>query len=192
MCIRDRRDAFPTDGWQWSDTDNDGYGDNWDDPDLNATRAGGVGQWVPQANLSDDCPTVTGNSSLDRWGCLDTDGDGHSNLYSFDIDEDTGLRVNERGDALPDNPAQWRDKDGDGFGDFPQEQGGDQCVGVPGVLNGIPGDGCPAPIDDADVDGVADESDICPGTASGAVVDQNGCSDAQLSLIHISEPTRPY
>ena len=173
------RDAFPTDGWQWSDTDNDGYGDNWDDPDLNATRAGGVGQWVPQANLSDDCPTVTGNSSLDRWGCLDTDGDGHSNLYSFDIDENTGLRVNERGDALPDNPAQWRDKDGDGFGDFPQEQGGDQCVGVPGVLNGIPGDGCPAPIDDADVDGVADESDICPGTASGAVVDQNGCADAQ-------------
>ena len=49
--------------------------------------------------------------------------------------------------------------------------------GRPGVLNGIPGDGCPAPIDDADVDGVP----INPTSVriiSGAS-DQNGCADAQ-------------
>ena len=170
------RDAFPTDTWQWNDTDNDGFGDNWDDPALNSTRSGGIGQWVPQANLSDDCPTVNGNSSIDRTGCLDSDGDGHSNLYSYEIDENTGLRTSESGDALPDNPNQWRDKDGDGFGDFPMEVGGDQCPGIVGVLNGLGGDGCPAPMDDADADNVADEDDICPQTESGAVVDENGCS----------------
>ena len=173
------RDAFPTDGWQWNDTDNDGFGDNWDDPALNSTRTGGIGQWVPQANLSDDCPTVSGNSSIDRTGCLDSDGDGHSNLYSYEIDENTGLRTSESGDALPDNPNQWRDKDGDGFGDFPMEIGGDQCPGVAGVLNGLGGDGCPAPMDDADADNVADENDLCPLTESGAVVDANGCSFEQ-------------
>ena len=173
------RDAFPSDGWQWNDTDNDGFGDNWDDPELNSTRTGGIGQWVPQANLSDDCPTVNGNSSIDRTGCLDSDGDGHSNLYSYEIDENTGLRTSESGDALPDNPNQWRDKDGDGFGDFPMEIGGDQCPGDVGVLNGVGGDGCPAPMDDADADNVADENDNCPETASGAVVDVNGCSFEQ-------------
>ena len=170
------RDAFPSDGWQWNDTDNDGFGDNWDDPELNSTRGGGIGQWVPQANLSDDCPTVTGNSTFDRIGCLDTDGDGHSSLYSYDIDENTGLRTSEKGDALPDNPHQWRDKDGDGFGDFPMELGGDLCPGVAGVLNGLGGDGCPAPMDDEDADNVADENDDCPGTISGEIVDANGCS----------------
>ena len=170
------RDSFPSDGWQWNDTDNDGFGDNWDDPELNSTRGGGIGQWVPQANLSDDCPTVTGNSTFDRIGCLDTDGDGHSSQYSYDIDENTGLRTSEKGDALPDNPHQWRDKDGDGFGDFPMELGGDLCPGVAGVLNGLGGNGCPAPMDDADADNVADENDDCPGTQSGEIVDANGCS----------------
>ena len=170
------RDAFPTDGWQWNDTDNDGFGDNWDDPELNSTRAGGIGQWVPQANLSDDCPSVSGNSTIDRVGCLDVDGDGHSSLYSYEIDENTGLRTSESGDALPENPFQWRDKDGDGFGDFPMELGGDQCPGDAGVLNGVGGAGCPAPMDDEDADLVADEDDDCPGTISGEVVDSNGCS----------------
>jgi len=34
---------------------------------------------------------------------------------------------------------------------------------------------------DADVDGVADSSDRCPGTPAGAVVDASGCSIAQLA-----------
>ena len=90
---------------------------------------------------------------------MDVDGDGHSSLYSYEIDENTGLRTSESGDALPENPFQWRDKDGDGFGDFPMELGGDQCPGIAGVLNGLGGDGCPAPMDDEDADNVADEDD---------------------------------
>ena len=34
---------------------------------------------------------------------------------------------------------------------------------------------------DADADGVGDSSDLCPGTAAGAVVDANGCSIDQLA-----------
>ena len=48
--------------------------------------------------------------------------------------------------------------------------------GIAGVLNGLGGDGCPAPMDDADADNVADEDDNCPLTESGAIVDENGCS----------------
>lgn len=33
---------------------------------------------------------------------------------------------------------------------------------------------------DADGDGIVDEDDLCPGTASGDDVDANGCSDAQV------------
>jgi hypothetical protein len=46
-------------------------------------------------------PSIYGNSSYDRFGCLDSDGDGWS----------------DDGDALPNNPTQWIDRDGDGFGD---------------------------------------------------------------------------
>ena len=53
-------DAFPTDGTQWIDTDGDGYGDN---SDLIA---------------GDQCPYEWGSSWRDRFGCLDSDGDGAS------------------------------------------------------------------------------------------------------------------
>ena len=53
-------DIFPNDPTQWSDQDNDGYGDN----------AGGT--------TPDGCPSVTGNSTTDLFGCLDRDGDGYS------------------------------------------------------------------------------------------------------------------
>lgn len=40
-------------------------------------------------------------------------------------------------------------------------------------------DGSGGGVADADGDGVADGSDLCPNTATGATVDVNGCSDAQ-------------
>ncbi|MDP6900003.1 MAG: hypothetical protein QGF94_04120, partial [Candidatus Thalassarchaeaceae archaeon] len=94
-----RRDAFPDDPTQHADTDSDGFGDN---P-------------IPAQN-PDDCPVIWGNSTADKNGCPDTDGDGHSNDYTYDTNTTTGLRENELGDALPDDPEQWRDRDGDGFG----------------------------------------------------------------------------
>ena len=53
-----RADAYPSDGTQWADSDGDGYGDN------------------PTGTNGDACPSQAGNSTADRYGCLDTDGDG--------------------------------------------------------------------------------------------------------------------
>ena len=56
----DTADAFFQDETQWSDGDGDGFGDN------------------PAGNNPDDCPFFFGNSSMDRIGCIDSDGDGYS------------------------------------------------------------------------------------------------------------------
>ncbi|MBT4059133.1 MAG: hypothetical protein HOE69_02350 [Euryarchaeota archaeon] len=58
----------------------------------------------------DDCPGIDGDSSQDRVGCPDTDGDGWS-----DPDDDWG--VNNGADAFPNERTQWVDRDGDGYGD---------------------------------------------------------------------------
>ena len=114
-------DAFPSDGTQWDDTDDDGYGDN-----------------PAPANEPDACPTTPGTSTEDRYGCPDADGDGWSDEgdwavldpsqwvdadedgygdnYLFDLDE-YQYHVNQSGDAFPNDPTQWNDTDGDGFGD---------------------------------------------------------------------------
>ena len=114
-------DVFPTDGTQWADTDGDGYGDN-----------------PAPALQPDECPSVYGNSTEDRYGCLDADGDGWSDLNDWapankeqrvDADNDgygdnylfelatNQLHLNQRGDKFPDDATQWNDTDGDGWGD---------------------------------------------------------------------------
>ncbi len=86
-------DAFPTDGTQWDDTDNDGFGDN-----------------QAPANQPDACITIWGNSTQDRYGCPDSDGDGFS-------DEDSGWTIFDGADTFPNDGTQWLDTDGDGIGD---------------------------------------------------------------------------
>ena len=56
-------DSFPTDPWQWKDSDGDGYGDN------------------PIGNLRDDCPNNAGTSTIDFQGCPDNNKDGYSNGF---------------------------------------------------------------------------------------------------------------
>ncbi len=63
--VYDVEDSWPNDIRIWSDTDGDGFADQ------SAT------------NLSDDCPLVEGYSSVDRIGCLDSDGDGVSDEQDF-------------------------------------------------------------------------------------------------------------
>jgi hypothetical protein len=167
------RDAFPSDASQWNDTDFDGYGDNYNDSSLIGSRS--IGVYHENATDFDDCPLTFGDSTVDLLGCLDSDGDGHSNIYTYNL-SDEGLREDESGDALPDNAEQFRDKDGDGFGDVPHSLNGDQCPFVPGVENGIDGPGCPAPIDDSDNDLVANDDDLCADTTTGQTVDSDGCS----------------
>ncbi len=107
----------------------------------------------------DDCPTTYGNSTVDRVGCADLDGDGVSNLN----------------DEWPFDPSQALDSDGDGYGDNPDGTDGDACPEAFGVPNGVGGDGCPAADTDADDDGVDDADDQCPDTPTGTQVGEDGC-----------------
>ena len=109
-------DAFPDNAMQWNDLDGDGYGDN--------TMSGAGG---------DQCPNLWGNSSIDRVGCLDSDGDGYSDEGVFGDDCPTvwgnsshdrvgcvdtdGDDYSDEGDLFPNNPIEHRDTDGDGVGD---------------------------------------------------------------------------
>jgi hypothetical protein len=165
----DDSDAFPEEESQWYDSDGDGFGDN----------SSGVS--------ADDCPGSFGNSTVDRLGCLDTDGDGYSDedgdwtisdgadvfpldpaqWDDTDLDgwgdnhsydlDEEGLRINTQGDAFPENPTQWRDVDGDGYGDNPSGDLADDCPNAAG-LSSEDTLGCP----DRDSDGWSDSADAFP------------------------------
>ena len=104
-----------------SDSDGDGYGDisdvfpnngqQWADTD-------GDG-WGDNTSgfFGDDCPTLWGNSTMTRQGCTDLDGDGWPDTL----------------DAYPNEPSQFRDSDGDGYGDNSSGYRGDDCPSVHGT-----------------------------------------------------------
>ena len=103
--VGDNSDAFPTDATQQYDTDGDTYGDE------------------EFGNAGDSCPTVYGTSTIDRYGCLDTDGDGWSD-EGDDFPDDPTEHLDTDGDEVPDHaddfpfdPTQQTDTDGDGYGD---------------------------------------------------------------------------
>ena len=95
-------DAFPLDSSQWEDYDGDGYGDNYD------------------GNNADQCVYSSGNSTLDRFGCADSDGDGISN-------PDGDWSVYDGADAFISDITQWSDEDGDGYGDNQDGTTPDSC-----------------------------------------------------------------
>ena len=130
-------DAFPNDDSQWVDSDGDGFGDN-------ATGTQG-----------DACPSSNGNSTIDRFGCIDTDGDGRSNPGGT-------WTVADGADAVPNNPTQYLDGDGDGYGDDPSGTFADDCPGQSGTSNQNGTYGCP----DADNDGWQDSDDALPNDPS--------------------------
>jgi len=136
----DSQDVFDNESSQWADVDGDGYGDQ---------LIGFQG---------DACPFIIGNSSKDRFGCIDSDGDAWS----------------DDGDDLPLEISQWKDRDGDGYGenlagsnpdafpsdgtqwvDFDGDGHGDNPYGTEG--DWFPND--PTRWQDTDRDGVADEDD---------------------------------
>jgi len=175
-------DAFPGDASQWNDTDGDGYGDNYADsswtsirptewPGIHIEGATTVdvfpidrtqwvdtdGDWYGDNEISDradGCPLVWGNSTLDRLGCLDTDGDGFSNPTT-----DWPTTPDCYGaDAFPNDPTQWCDEDGDGFGSNPDGNEADDCPGSAGTSSMGTKIGCP----DRDDDGYANAEDPFP------------------------------
>ncbi len=196
-------DAFPSDGTQWDDTDDDGYGDN-----------------PAPANEPDACPSTPGTSTEDRYGCPDADGDGWSDEgdwavldssqwvdadedgygdnYLFDLDE-YQYHVNQSGDAFPNDPTQWNDTDGDGFGDNYENESWNSYRPSewPGLL--LPAANQPDvfPLDrtqhmDSDGDWVgdnpnSDRADACPNAWGDSQYDRLGCPDTDSD--GYSDPT---
>ena len=133
-------DQFPDNPTQQTDRDGDGYGDNpngsmadqfpdnsqqWNDLD-----GDGVGDNYIASNSGDSCPNTWGNSTRDRLGCLDIDGDGWSDLRddcpdvwgnsTFDrrgCPDSDGDDYSDEVDEFPNDPTEIRDRDGDGVGD---------------------------------------------------------------------------
>ena len=90
---------------------------------------------------------------------IDSDGDGYGDNHYYDVDPTTGLNVNQTGDGSPNDPEQWEDMDGDGYGD--NDQNGvkyDDCPTIPGTSNQNGKYGCI----DTDGDGWANEDDEFP------------------------------
>jgi hypothetical protein len=166
-------DAFIDDWTQWSDFDNDGYGDN----------ENGTGP--------DACPEQKGSSWQGGYGCPDSDRDGWGDLVdSFPVDSTQWNDTDEDGygdsnfgkdsdscpsifgtsnkqdvfgcpdidndgwaDAIDDYPEdnlRWSDEDNDGVSD----QGDDDCPNLAGTST-EPWTGCP----DMDGDGIMDLAD---------------------------------
>lgn len=145
-------DAFPDDTSQWKDSDGDGYGDNPGGNNGDAFPSDAT-QWSDEdgdgygdnsdGNAGDVCPMDYGESQAElSRGCPDSDLDG----------------VTDPLDAFPDDPFQWADSDGDGYGDNTNVPSGDDCIDVFGKSFEEGRLGCP----DADLDGYADVDDVFP------------------------------
>ena len=165
------QDAFPSDPTQWADVDGDGFGDN------------------SSGNDADECPTVAGTSTVDRLGCVDSDGDGYS-----DPDPNTNWLPAQGADAFPNEPTQWADQDIDSYGDNPAGVRADDCPTVRGSST-TDRLGCV----DNDGDGYSDASgdwtllqgaDACPLIYGFSTADRIGCLDTDED--NYSDPTVDY
>jgi hypothetical protein len=134
------------------------------------------------ADVDDICPGY--NDSID----LDDDGipDGCDPLVDSDRDDVADVddqcpgyddAIDVDGDGIIDGCDDIIDSDGDGVEDsFEMCPGFDDSIDVD--ADGTP-DGCDSIID-SDFDFVANDDDECPDTQEGALVNDNGCSPAQL------------
>ena len=112
--VPDDQDTFPLESTQWTDTDGDGYGDNWGDAAWNESRSPDwPGTFVVGAVQPDHCPGVAGNSTADGYyGCLDADGDGVPDQFQpsednqTDDGNETQTVVDSDNDGVPDTEDQ--------------------------------------------------------------------------------------
>ncbi|MEC7228938.1 MAG: integrin alpha [Candidatus Thermoplasmatota archaeon] len=146
-------DQYMFEPTQWADSDGDGYGDN------------------PLGVDGDQCPEVSGTSTRDRLGCIDSDLDGYSNPTAEFPASPSGLA-----DAFLDDITQWRDIDGDGYGDNSSGTNPDLCPSTnPLYKTSVDLNGCAANERDTDNDGIVDSLDNCPSEARGIDGYNDGC-----------------
>ena len=154
-------DALPNEPTQWTDLDGDGFGDNYGNQSWGDTRdSGWPGSYQFLAQMQDGCPTIYGVSSEGVNGCPDRDGDGWPDNV----------------DAFPDNPTQWADSDGDGYGDEPGYDDSDDCKVVAGTST-VDRMACP----DSDGDGWSDAS---------AIWLPEGCGEELCADAFTTDPTQ--
>ncbi|MED5308957.1 MAG: hypothetical protein VYA95_06365 [Candidatus Thermoplasmatota archaeon] len=159
-------DAFPDEPSQHFDSDGDGFGNN------------------PDGYQPDSCPNVFGTSFVDRFGCIDTDGDGWSDAV----------------DVFNDDNTQWADSDGDGYGDSLDGNLPDSCPEIFGNSTierygclDSDGDGLDDELDafpfdstetiDSDGDGVGDNLDAYPQDSTKTVIES---ADDESNIISIA------
>lgn len=185
--LNQRGDAYPNNPTQWNDTDGDGYGDNfansswiqirpssWPGELINlATEVDAFPldrtQWVdsdgdwygdnPQSDVGDGCVMTFGDSRYDRFGCVDSDGDGWSDpTANWGAVDSSGYC---QADGLPLDPTQWCDKDQDGYGENLTGNNPDECPNEYGTSS-IDRLGCL----DSDGDGYSNQGDPFPNDAT--------------------------
>ena len=146
------------------DSDADGVSDQGDTFPLNQDQiadsdSDGYGD-NSSGSLGDSCPTTYGTSSRnDTYGCPDEDFDGWADSQ----------------DHYPNESSQWKDSDGDGYGDEFNGFEGDDCILTAGTSY-TDRFGCL----DADSDGVSDKNDAFPYNPSQtADRDGDGYGDNQ-------------
>ena len=109
----DAGDAFPSDATQWADQDSDGYGDN------------------ASGTTPDACPTEFGTSTVDRFGCLDSDSDGYSDANESSGDNGTQNPDQSTNESSGDNGTQNPDQStNESSGDNGTQDSGQDVNGV--------------------------------------------------------------
>ena len=186
----DIRDPFPSDNTEWSDLDSDGTGDNSDEYPFDSTQNSdfdrdGFGD-EEFGNNGDNCPLIYGNSTIDRRGCIDSDGDGWSD-EGDDFPDNPNEYLDTDGDTVPDHldmfpfdPTQKQDTDGDGYGDNADGNLGDA----------FPND--PTRHADSDRDSYDDDNDSFPfDSTQWSDADGDGYGDNPLGLRPDAFPLEP-
>jgi hypothetical protein len=135
------------------DYDGDGFGDN------------------SQGFQPDSCITMSGASFNDRFGCLDSDGDGWSNP-----DGSWGSIEGQWADALPFDSTEWLDYDNDGIGDNSDID--DDADGVADQYDEFPFDA--NEWEDNDADGTGNNEDLDDDNDLWLDVDEELCGTDSL------------
>ena len=208
----DPQDDFPDDPFQDTDTDGDGFGDSQlsvdgdDCPTWPGTSTEGNIYGCTDSDGDGWADTIdVFPEDVSQW--VDSDGDGYGDNYTYTnvtgdkLDEDTyrwGCDIDpdliqsriQNGDAFPDEPTQWSDTDGDGFGDNYKDNSTVRLECWPGELvqDARNSDAFPLRFTqskDADRDGYGDNSaigdyqpDLCKSEMGFSWEDKFGCPDS--------------